>query len=341
MILYVTSPERVNQFDRVIGEEVMNKYVGEYRAGEFLLKDFPKLGHFEVIILGLDAFADTEDEFVEAIKGFREVSDTRVILYAPMIKTGERLLKRFIEIGIYNIIVEEEYEEFKEIAEKVIKTPMTKEEALRLLGEVEVEPITSGNNEFVFLNNQTQITVTGMGTRVGTTTVVLNLAYNLTKKGAKVGIVFFNKDDKLKDIAEEYHLKELKERMYEKEGMILLSSSVTISNEFEDLNFIILDIGAFTEEKINALQKAKKNIIVSYSKKADIKSLQSFLEEYPELEASILMRSTEDTKRDVIKKSIENNAVYYMDYVTSYFDCDANDEAYCDILSDYIIKRKN
>lgn len=344
MILYVSSIDYINQFDRVISkDEVVRKFSGEFSANELLLKDFAKMEHFEKIILDINAFTDMEDEFISVLENYKIISDSRIIIYAPMLNSNSPLLQKLIHKEIYDIIIEEDYEAFKMYAERVIEEGNTKEDALKLLG-IELEPEIKGNTEYSFINFGTQISVSGLGRLVGTTTVALNMGYNLMKKGAKVAVIFFEKDEKLKDVAEYYNIgyynrNDKKELFYRKEELLLLSSSVPISTELDDCNFIILDVGELTEEKKSVFAKSKKNFIVSYSKKKDIEKVQSFLAETKE-DIILLMRSAEEEKQANIRTRFSKRETYFLEYAPSYMDEKANNEIYLNTLSEYIMKKK-
>ena len=338
MLLYVTSSDYVNQFDRVLTEnQVVKKMVGEYFLRELLLNDLKSLGHFEKVIIDLTACMDTEEEFLDALESFAAISGSTLIIYGPETEVGSRLIKELIGREIYNIIIGKDYDRFQKEAEKILTTGYSKEDAIRLLGEAvrRGEPVKE-QTRFSFVCKGKQITFTGNGEGVGTTAAALQLAYNFTRKSAKVAVVFFNKDEKLKEIAQYYGLKERKELFYEKENLLLLSSSVPVSDELESCNFIILDIGAFSEEKRSVLKRSDKNFIVTYSKPWDFRKLEEMGIE--KKEAVYLFRAAEEDKQAIIRRQMGKEEIYFLDYAPSYFDAEANDAAYCQSLSDYVVK---
>ena len=338
MLLYITSSDYVNQFDRVLTEnQVVKKMVGEYVLKELLLKDLKSLGHFEKILIDLSACLDTEEEFLDALESFAAISASTLIIYAPMLQVGSRLIKELIGREIYNILIEKDYERFQEEAKKALTIGYSREDAIRLLGEAIRKDEPRGRQTgFSFVCKGKQITFTGNGVSVGTTAAALQLAYNFTQKSAKVAVVFFNKDEKLKDIAQYYGLKERKELFYEKENLFLLSSSVPISDELESCNFIILDIGAFSEEKRSVLGRSVKNFVVTYSKPWDFRKLEEM--RLDRQEAIYLFRAAEEEKRANIRRQMGKEEIYFLDYAPSYFDEKANDAIYFQALSDYVVK---
>ena len=338
MLLYITSPDYVNQFDRVLTEnQVVKKMVGEYILKELLLNDLKSLGHFEKIIIDLSACLDMEEDFLDALESFSAISGSSLIVYAPMLEVGSRLIKELIGREVYNILIEKDYERFQEEAQKIITAGYTREDAIRLLGEtIKREEPRGRQTGFSFVCKGKQIIFTGNGTSVGTTAAALQLAYNFTKKGAKAAVVFFDKDKKLKELAGYYGLKERKELFYEKESLFLLSSSVPISDELEGCNFIILDIGAFSEEKRSVLERSVKSFVVTYSKPWDFQRLEEMA--LAKGEAAYLFRAAEEEKRALIRRQMGKEEVYFLDYAPSYFDAEANDTIYCQALSDYVVK---
>lgn len=338
MILYITSSSHVNQFDRVLDENmVIKKMIGEYSLKELLLVDMNAMGHFEKIIIDLEALIDTQKEFLEALKNFKLISDSVLVIYAPALdKKSASLLRDLIFEEVYNILIETEYEKFKPEAEKILTLGYTKEDALRLLGE-DVKDKKKVYTGYSFIATGVQVTVCGNGKRAGTTTIALNMAYNLTKKGAKVAVIFFEKDEKLREIAEYYQIKPKgkKDLFYEKDGLLLLSSSVPIAEELDTCNFIVLDIGEYTEEKAGVFASSKKNLYVSFSKSSDLKNLELFSQGKENM--NYLLRGAEEDKQAFIQKVLIKKQAYFLEDSKSYFEEIKNDQVYREIFDDYIV----
>ncbi|GEM_PF-3539934 len=165
----------------------------------------------DTLILDLSVITNEDDEIVKALRTLRYYNDDcKFIIIATERSIGDVLLSDLVDLGIYNIITEDDelitkikdytinkatlkdasiykiIDEEEETGKKK-KTKTTKLEKIKHRAEKE-------NKKIILQPLKGKVTVSVIGTqnRVGVTYNSISLAYNLTKRGYKVAVVEFN-----------------------------------------------------------------------------------------------------------------------------------------------------
>lgn len=194
VLLYLSSNQNIGIFDFLIQEKglVIKKLSGEFHLKKFVIHDMKNLSHYSYVAIDLKAIKDTEDEIIEAVKAFKTIYDSRLILFAEGIDQENELLSKLVEERIYNIITATSIEKIKEeILKSVSIEGMNYEECLIFMGKSGFQSDIN-RSQYLFKHKDIKIAVAGVSSKAGTTTTAFNLSnflhYKATQKPIKTVI---------------------------------------------------------------------------------------------------------------------------------------------------------
>ncbi len=335
MILYLSSNENVDLLDYLIEDKklVIKKLSGQFNLNKFVIHDMRNLTHCTQIVIDLKAITDIEEELINAITAFKTIYNARFIIIAEGLKQGNQLLKKLIDIEVYNLVTAETIENIrKEIEQCIIGDGMIYQDCLKYLIEtMDIEKAT----KFNLKGKNIKIAVAGIMPRIGTTTTAMNLANYIASLGAKVCYIECNKYEQLKMMYMFYDELTNKENVYEYKGVKYYGDRCEIQSDYE---FIIYDIGTLVDRNFNLVLNNDINILCSGSKPYEIKRLYNIADKVSNIKMDIVFSFSSYRERIKIKKlmrEFEKN-YFFLNYSTDLFDGNANKEIYRRILEDYV-----
>lgn len=332
MLLYVSSEEHQNVVDRIDELGIIKKMVGEYDLLQLLVKDNARLRNFRIVLLDVYSALNTSEGFIEAIESFIAINEDkiRLILYAPEVDTN--IIKKLIEIGIYNIITTKEFPEMEWRLKKAVEVGYTKEEALlEHLNIREKEEKEMKEKLHTFLCKGIEVGVYGMERNVGTTTLTLNISKYLSQKGATV-ICYGIESEELKSLAEDWGLEMQDNHVVVNDRLRIYPNEYPLKTEvLQNINFLIADLGIPGEKIYNA----KKTIFVSYGREKDIQAIESSPVK-DEVDHYIL-RGVKEKDEEKLRKRLLNKVYFLKDGSESIEGKVINEAEYSAIFQEYML----
>lgn len=335
MLLYISSNQNIGIFDFLIKEKgfIIKKLSGEFNLNKFVIHDMRNLSHYRYVAIDLNAIKDTEKEIIEALRAFKVMYDSRIIIFAEERIKEEDLIKDLVNEKIYNIITATTVSEIKEeILKCVSEEGMTYEDYFTR----DNDNLLGGASQYIFKQKDIKIAVAGVSRRVGTTTTAFNLTNYLNSIGAKVSYTEANDNKHLKDIAEYYEFISKGENNFIYKGVEYYSNK-----QFpNDYNFNVFDLGNLNGSVLPIFKACNMRILCSGSKPYEIPDYKKTLGSISELSISTIFSFCPEIGRTNLKKSVENQNIkaYFADYLPSLFDGEVNEKIFKDILQEYIIE---
>lgn len=335
MLLYISSNKNIGIFDFLTKEKgfIIKKLSGEFYLNKFVIHDMRNLNHYSYIAIDLQAINDTEQEIIEALRAFKVMYDSRVIIFAEGKSKEEDLIKSLVNEKIYNIITANTVAEIKEeilkcISEEgMIYEDYFTRENNKLLGNV---------SQYIFKQKDIKIAVAGVSRRCGTTTTAFNLTNCLYGLGAKISYTEANDNNHLKVIADYYEFIKDSGESLKYKGVEYYPNK-QFPNEY---NFNVFDIGVLNGNTLPIYKACDVRMLCSGIKPYEIAGYKKALESISELRINTILNFCTELGRTNFKKLVENenNKAYFTDYSPNLFDGKVNEKIFKEILKDYIIE---
>ncbi|WP_129721383.1 hypothetical protein [Xylanivirga thermophila] len=337
MLLYLTSNENLGLFDFLTDENGMlvKKLSGEFLLKKFVVHDMRNLSHFSYIAIDLEAIKDSEDDIIEAIKAFKTMYDSRIIIFAE--KTDRALLDRIIdETETYNIVTAQTVEKIKkEILVCVSPLGMTKDYLIKSMN-LDLDIVIEDYLKYSFMGDSIKIMVAGSMPRVGTTTTAINMACYLSSIGAKVSYTEANDSGHLSQIHSCFFSNiPINDNYFTYSNVdYFFNSSIPVGMEY---NFNIIDIGILKEKNVKLFGIGDLKLLCGGTKPYEINELKATLQliDYDKNFNIILPEALTDIKKGIPIKE----RVYSSKISADLFNSDINSKIWRTILSEYIVPK--
>lgn len=335
MLLYISSNKNIGIFDFLTKEKgiIIKKLSGEFYLNKFVVHDMRNLNHYSYVAIDLQAIKDAEQEIIEALRAFKVMYDSRVIIFAEGKNKEENLIKSLVNEKIYNIIIANTVAEIKEeILKCISEEGMTYEDYFTR----ENNKLSGNVSQYIFKQKDIKIAVAGVSRRCGTTTTAFNLTNCLYGLGAKVSYTEANDNNHLKVIADYYEfIKDSRESLNYK-GVEYYQNK-QFPNGY---NFNVFDIGVLNGNTLPIYKACNVRMLCSGSKPYEIAGYKKALESIFELSINTIFNFSQEVGRTNLKKLVENenNKAYFTDYSPNLFDGKINEKIFKEILQDYIIE---
>ncbi len=314
-----------------------------------------------IIIIHLAVLDNTDQEVILQLNNIRYMYQARIIVIAEDLN-NKSLLSSIFELGIYDIIVSNEYsiaEEENEVNMTLLKQKIKKaiitgytyaESSKYRLKEEGAKPQVKEKEKIIIkkevLNNVQKAMIGFMGTqeRIGTTHNAILSAYFLKKQGYKVAVVesdfVINKcyekiQEYTNDVIIHSDFFEINGVDFYKDYNISELHKLLIKN----YNFVIIDFGLFESKKLIEFNRCIISIIVSGSKAWEMENIFQIFDYATEEELKNYTYLFSFTDQDAAKSVIENmeelDKVYFTDYLPNIYESpDSN--TYAKIFSKYM-----
>jgi len=377
MLLYLTSNLNLGLFDFIQDETIpIKKLSGEFNLKKFVIRDMRSFSHIKYVAIDHQALNDTDEELIEGILGFWAMYDARIVYLAEGMKPGDELLSKLYAAGVKNFVTAEDPEEIrKEILECISPEGMSYEKAERFkIQPIEEEPrpkvkrakpktesmkaekekeLEQEPLDYVVVNKTTKlgldteqerkgiaVGVAGITGKTGTTTTALNLAYFLSRLGAKVSYVECDPTKQLNWLP--YYDIAVNDESAEYNGVFFHTMKVKFS--LADYDFNILDLGKMLDsgQNVNAFSMSHVRIITAASKPYEVNQLIKTLEDIKDTSTNLLFSFTPDNDRKTLRQIVSKHPehqVYFTAYSPDLFDPSPNRMIWTNIMSDYLISK--
>lgn len=255
MIIYIASNTYQNIISTAVRESGQLLETGECVAN-FVLKKYVNENYtrfaspnLECFILDTTALEFIEEEVLQTLDSVRTTNDKlRIILVAANRSYGDRFLKKCAQMGIYNIIVSDDFNEIKNELLYCIQTGKQYKDAVKFI-DYEIEENIVVKTEIKQTVNKVVLGIAGSQPRIGVTHYTIMLATYLRKRGYMVAVVEYNLQKAFESICESAGCKYFPEEGYFNfEGIDYYpsASQERLAGAIgKCYNFILVDFGEF------------------------------------------------------------------------------------------------
>ncbi|MDT8717035.1 hypothetical protein IAI10_10230 [Clostridium sp. 19966] len=335
MLLYISSNQNIGIFDFLTKEKgiIIKKLSGEFFLNKFVIHDMRNLSHYRYVAIDVKAIKDTEQEIIEALKAFKVMYDSRIIIFDEGKNKEEDLIKSLVNEKIYNIITANTVAEIKE---EILKCVSEEGMAYEDYFTRDNNKLSGNVSQYIFKQKDIKIAVAGVSRRCGTTTTAFNLTNCLYGLGAKVSYTEANDNNHLKDITDFYEFIKDGGESFKYRGVEYYPVK-QFPNEY---NFNVFDIGVLNGNALPIYKACNVRILCGGSKPYEIVEYKKALEPISKINISTILNFCPEIGRTNLKKLIENENIkaYFTDYSPNLFDGKVNEKIFKDILKDYIIE---
>lgn len=264
----------IRETDQILdGQECGNDiYFLKYVKG-----NYTKFSSLETLIVDLNAIADTDEEIVEALDALKILNyDMRIIVLAANRYVGDPLLTKCFQMGIYDLIVSDDFLEISLELKESIRVGKKYADSLRFRDSNSEKVIVK--EEIKQTVNKIMIGIAGTDRRIGVTHHSIVLANFLRKKGYMVAIVEAHMATDFMEIKEFYEEKIFEDSYFSmneidyypyKEGGNTLANALGKS-----YNFILADFGIYKDSDLVLFNKSDVRIILTGSKAWELEETQ-------------------------------------------------------------------
>ncbi len=344
MVFYFSSQTYQHVISKAIGEKdqiCAGCEVGEQiYLSKYIKENISHFSGIEILIVDLNALADTDAEILEAIESIRSVGyRTRFIILSPRRREGDALLKECFNRGIYDLIATDDYSDIYDEMMECISEARLYKDSTRFRDAIAVKP--EGQQTKVI--HRVIIAVAGSGRRRGATHTSIVLANFLRKRKFMVAIVEMSAAKAFRDIAEEQKAKIFDESYFKLQGIDYYpecDEEKLLAITGKAYNFIVLDMGNYFETDKIMFNKSDVRIMVSGSKPWEIYELNTVFTQQSEVvlkDYHFCFTFAHDTQlqRDIVESMKPFEHIYFPEYLENPLESDRFSEAN-EILKEYL-----
>lgn len=370
MLIYLTGTENIKKIENSIYEIQMENTIpiGEpIKSNSIdLLQEVKsnlcKNKDLNLLIIDLSVITNSDSEVITAIKNLRFFNNScRFIILALDRVIGDPLLSEIVDMGIYNIIIDEDemlskikfyvlnngtYKEASIFQNKEEDSKEKKHKKIKNTKAAKIEHEAKKNNQKVILKtlkSKIIISVIGTQSRIGVTHTSILLAYNLMKKGYRVAVIENNNHNDFSKLQDCYEttvysnitsfLKIYQIDFYTNTDKDLLSKIVGL-----DYDYIIMDNGSIAECDIIEHNRADVKIVVFGAKAWEQQYLGRILELGEEVISNYRFFTIcdEKTKKDILDE-MDSLQVYFLNFKPEPF---SEDPSILNIMNGFLYEEK-
>ncbi len=316
MILYIAS-EIYNEVIRSTIEQCGQLILQQEISNEIYLLKYIKqhlasMEGVEQFIIDLSALKDTDEEIVQAIENYRMMYvDARIIILATNRHPGDELLKNLFQLGLYNLVLTEDYLVLKEELRECITTGKTFRDAIGFKDAESAAEKVIVKQEIKQVINKIMIGIAGSQKRMGCTHTAISLASALRSKGYMVAVAEYNESEDFRYIMDSF-CETLIDNDYFSIGGIDFypkrnetSLAAVLGQSY---NFVIVDFGAYPYCDQVTYNKSNVRLMVCGSKPYELQKMQAIFSLCPEemlLQTNFLFNLTYPEHEHDIRESMK------------------------------------
>lgn len=239
---------------------------------KFVKQNISNFGSVDKCIIDIDCCMDQDDEILESLEMLRTMyGSMRIIIIAANRQTGDELLTKIFNLGIFDII---NCQDMREIQEELIHSIRKGKQFRDAIKFKDFIPADQLKIKHVIKKavDKVIIAVAGSEGNIGVTHHCLVLSNYLRSKGYIVAIAEMNGSDDFLQIQDDFE-----EKMYP-EGFFTLNG-VDYYPKWEkspvldgSYNFIVLDMGSYETCDRALFERCEEKIIITGSKSWELQS---------------------------------------------------------------------
>lgn len=348
MILYFASYKHAEEIEKAVdnsNKPVMEKkVVSQYDLSLFLKQQIDQLRPVEYLVIDLASISNTDNEILSSISNFRMLyGKTKVIIIATERDAKDGFLSEIFCMGIYDIIAGEmDKDQLVDELIYCIEHGKSYRESLIYKEENVIETNTQIRERVIIKNeirtavNKAFIGFMGTQCRIGTSHNAIVCGNYLKNKGFKIAIV----EDKLntstcfETIKESFDIKGSSEcfSLNQIDYYPVYDITEIYKIMTKNYNFILIDFGVFSSEKIAEFNRCVIPIIISGAKPWEIDHINRIFDtvKHEDLcEYTYLFNYIDDTEKSNIKKGMVDlgkGKVFFSEYTPDPFNSLGYDE---------------
>lgn len=316
MIFYIASEiynevirSTINQCGQLVLQSEMSN---EFFLLKYVKQHISSMEGIDQLIVDLSALKDTDEEIIQALENYRMMYvDSKIIILATNRQTGDELLKKLFQLGIYNLIQTDDYLVLKEELQHCITIGKTFRDAI---GFKEAEPISEKvliKQEIKQVINKVMIGISGSQKRIGCTHTAISLASALRSRGYMVAVAEYNGSEDFCHIMESFSESLIDDDYFSIGGIDFFPNrnETTLAAVLgQNYNFVIVDFGSYLTCDQVTYNKANVRLQVCGSKPYEMCYMQKIFELCPEemlLQTTFLFNFTYQDHEYDIRESMK------------------------------------
>lgn len=249
----------------------------EIYFAKYVRENFQRLLGVETLILDISALADTDEEILEGLDALKIGNyDMQIIILAANRYAGDALLTKCFQMGIYDLIVSDDFLEISQELKECIRVGKKYGDALQFR-DLRPENVIV-KEEIKQTVNKVVIGMAGSNSRIGVTHHAIILANHLRKKGYMVALVEEHPSDAFGQLREFYSEKLFDDEYYTMGGVDYYpySEENILTNVLgKSYNFIIADFGVYRDADLFLFNKSDVRVVISGSKPWELEGIQT------------------------------------------------------------------
>ena len=225
----------------------------EIYFAKYVRENFQRLLGVETLILDISALADTDEEILEGLDALKIGNyDMQIIILAANRYAGDALLTKCFQMGIYDLIVSDDFLEISQELKECIRVGKKYGDALQFR-DLRPENVIV-KEEIKQTVNKVVIGMAGSNSRIGVTHHAIILANHLRKKGYMVALVEEHPSDAFGQLREFYSEKLFDDEYYTMGGV---------------------DYYPYSEDDLFLFNKSDVRVVISGSKPWELEGIQT------------------------------------------------------------------
>lgn len=354
MVIYFSGPtynqvikEVIERTEQVIFSSELSEEIDFLKT---VKQNISKYESIDMLILDESACKNTAEELITGLDMIRIMYDKmRIIVFAPYREAGDDFLTKCFNMGIFNIIQENDYLKIRQELFHCIVDGKSYKEA-SVFKESKKETVTV-KHEIRRTVNKRLIGLAGVEGNIGVTHNTIVLANYFRKQGFMVALVEMNMTGAFEKIRTDFGEKMFQEGYFTLNGVDFYENfnSEKLPSVMEhSYNIILLDFGAFQECDRTEFTRCEDRIIIAGSKSWELEETNkifSLVSKEALMEYIFCFNLTAEADFQGIRDGMgEIKNVHFLNYTVdpfSSFDfADAN-SIFADVLPEKIEEKKN
>lgn len=257
----------------ILGQEVTN----DFFFLKYIKQRIAVMAEVDQLVVDLSALKDMDEEIIQAIENYRMMYDrTRIIILATNRRAGDDLLSSLFQLGLYNLVLTEDYLVLKQELELCLTSGKSFRDAIAFKDTTGMEKVVV-KQEVRQVVNKVMIGVAGSQSRIGVTHTSIALASALRSRGYMVAVAEYNRSTDFKRIKESFDEKLLDGEYFSIGGVDYYPARTEASLATvlgKSYNFVIVDFGGYLDCDQVTYNKADVRLLVAGSKAWEMEQLQ-------------------------------------------------------------------
>ena len=371
MLVYITGTEHQKRIENAIYEIQMENTlsIGEpIKSNSInLLQEVKstlcKNKDITTLLIDLSVIINDDEEILKAIKTLRFYNnDCRFIIVAIDREIGDNLLSELVNMGIYNIVIDEDdmiskityytlnEATYKEASVFQIRENEEAQHQKKKKGKTKGEKLSKqadkGQAKVILkpLKQKVIISIIGSQSRIGVTHTSISLAFSLMKKGYKVAVVELNNNEDFKHLSNcyEHNIYTNETLRFTKIYQIDFYAKVDIDTfakiQGRSYDYIIIDNGEINNCNMAEHNRADVKLVCFGTKAWEQHYLGSIFNQDEEVIKNYRFITLCDEKiKDDIIEELKPNKVYFAKYNPEPF---SEDEALLKSIEGYLYQEE-